>query len=252
MAVAMIKASSDVLEVLDHAEVQGNVLYLRSAQLDRKLYTDTNKVLEAMGGKWNRKQGGHVFESDPSELLCMVRETGEIIDIKKSYQAFYTPPERAAHLVELADIGPGIDVLEPSAGVGNIADELIKTECDLSVIEIRPDSQLTLQKKGYNLIGGDFLVYNERQFSRIVMNPPFTRQQDIDHVTHAWSLLKPGGRLVAIMSSSTVHRENRKAQQFRGLLDYGWYEENEDDAFKASGTTAKTITVVLDKPGDSA
>jgi hypothetical protein len=244
----MIKAAPDVLEVLDHAEIEGNTLYLKCSQLDRKLYTETNKVLEAMGGKWNRKQGGHVFESDPSELLCLVKETGEIIDLKKSYQAFYTPPDLAAHLVELADIGPGIDVLEPSAGIGNIADELIKTGCDLSVIEIRPDSQLILQQKGYNLIGGDFLKYTGQQFYRIVMNPPFTRQQDIDHVTHAWNLLKPSGRLVAIMSASVLFRNDRKTEEFRKILDnYGWHEENEAEAFKASGTMVNTITVVLDK-----
>lgn len=33
--------------------------------LDRSQYVAVNKALETMGGKWNKKQGGHVFTFDP-------------------------------------------------------------------------------------------------------------------------------------------------------------------------------------------
>jgi protein-L-isoaspartate O-methyltransferase len=248
----MVKVSPEVLEVLDRVEVEDNVLYIRGGQLDRKLYTEVNKILELMGGKWNRKQGGHVFEGDPSDALYMVRETEEIIDIKKSFQLFETPPSLAVHLVELAEIRLGMDVLEPSAGRGNIADELAKRGYNVSVIEILPDNQLILENKGHQIVGNDFLKYGRKAFDRIVMNPPFSQQQDIDHVYHAWDLLKPGGRLVAIMSAGTLHRDNRKAQYFRDLLnEYGWSEINPDDAFKVSGTMVRTITVVLNRPAEA-
>jgi hypothetical protein len=33
------------------------------------------------------------------------------------------------------------------------------------------------------------------EFDRVLMNPPFEKQQDIDHVRRAFDHLKPGGRL---------------------------------------------------------
>ena len=41
------------------------------------------------------------------------------------------------------------------------------------------------------------------------MNPPFDRLQDVRHVTHAFSLLAPGGRLVAVMAEGVTYREDR-------------------------------------------
>ncbi|MEQ8349820.1 MAG: hypothetical protein RIB84_01100 [Sneathiellaceae bacterium] len=56
-------------------------------------------------------------------------------------------------------------------------------------------------------------------YDRIVMNPPFDRQRDIDHVMHALRFLKPDGYLVAIMSAGTEFRETRKATSFRALME---------------------------------
>ena len=50
-----MKISNTVLDILGNCEVQDNVLYLPNVQLDRADYTAVNKVLEALGGKWNRK-----------------------------------------------------------------------------------------------------------------------------------------------------------------------------------------------------
>ena len=36
-------------------------------------------------------------------------------------------------------------------------------------------------------------------YDRIIMNPPFSNRQDAEHVRHAYDLLKPNGRIVAIM-----------------------------------------------------
>ena len=49
-----MKINNTVLDVLGNCRVEENVLFL-PANLDRKVYTDVNKVLEALGGKWNRK-----------------------------------------------------------------------------------------------------------------------------------------------------------------------------------------------------
>jgi hypothetical protein len=49
-----MRVEDEVLAVLSRAETNGNALTL-TGRLDRKMYERTNKVLEAAGGKWNRK-----------------------------------------------------------------------------------------------------------------------------------------------------------------------------------------------------
>ena len=46
------------------------------------------------------------------------------------------------------------------------------------------------------------------RFDRVVMNPPFCRGRDLDHVRHALRFVAPGGRLVAIMSAGVAFRED--------------------------------------------
>src|SRR5690349_5257804 len=74
----------------------------------------------------------------------------------------YSTPERLARwMVELADIRPGMRVLEPSAGEGDLADAVRATapSAALDVLEIEPTLQDRLQQKGYRLVGDDALRY---------------------------------------------------------------------------------------------
>ncbi len=57
---SVIRLSSEALRVLESGvEVKGSSLRI-TQQLDRKLYTAVNKVLEALGLKWSRKEKAHV------------------------------------------------------------------------------------------------------------------------------------------------------------------------------------------------
>lgn len=49
---------TNVLEVLKRCTCDGNKLTIPD-QLERKLYQDTNKFLEMLGGKWNRSAKAH-------------------------------------------------------------------------------------------------------------------------------------------------------------------------------------------------
>ena len=51
------------------------------------------------------------------------------------------------------------------------------------------------------------------------MNPPFANGKDVDHIRLAWSMLKPGGRLVAICCEGPFFRDDRKSAEFRDWLD---------------------------------
>lgn len=244
-----MKINNEILNILDSCRVENGVVFLPDVQLDRKTYTDVNKCLESIGGSWNRKVKGHVFNDDPTELFDNLMLTGEITDWKKEFQFFETPKNIVTEMIDWAEIEDNHMVLEPSAGLGAIADQIsIKSRvvcCELNAI-----NKSKLEGKGYKVAADDFLQYNEDGFDRIIMNPPFSKQQDVDHILHAWDLLRAGGILVSIVSESPFFRENKKSVEFRE-----WLEENDADvieldpgAFKESGTMVKTrlIKVVKD------
>ncbi|PCI03422.1 MAG: hypothetical protein COB78_10720 [Hyphomicrobiales bacterium] len=116
-----LQIKQDVLKVLDKSEIDGNQLMLGGGQLDRKLYTDVNKVLVAIGGKWDRSAKAHLFDGDVSEVLEPILETGEYNRIKQDFGQFDSPAGVVDRVIELAEIELDTRVLEPSAGNGNIA-----------------------------------------------------------------------------------------------------------------------------------
>lgn len=152
---------------------------------------------------------------------------------------FVTPKTLAERMVTLADIRPGMKVLEPSAGNGAIA-EVIRTndpEAVLEVIERQHSLCKILELKEFNLVGHDFLECKGK-YDRIIMNPPFENFQDIDHVLHAFGCLKSGGCIVAIMCESAFFRRDKKAVTFREWLD----QLDSASEQLPSGTFSKEIT----------
>lgn len=242
---------NDVLQILSAAKIENKIVTLTCGQLDRKVYEQVANILSILGGKWNKKAGGFVFQSDPTEQVDDVLLTGKVKKPEK-YGFFPTPPELAKQVVELADLKPGHSVLEPEAGSGNLADLAAQVVGKDSVgcFELQAVNVQLLAEKGYQVVNDDFLnITPTPVFDRVIMNPPFERQQDVSHVLHAWEFLKPGGKLVSIMSSSVTFRSDKKSSEFRAFVDeFGVIISNPEGSFKPSGTNVSTITVVLDKP----
>ncbi len=249
------KLSPEVTDILKRSTITADSVTLPPQQLERKLYEDVNKALVNAGGKWNRSAKSHLFKSNPREKLGIGLETGVVIDEKKLYQAFFTPPELAKRLVELADV-KGKTVLEPSAGCGALADECVSQGASkVCCVEINKEFCAELAKKNYtSVIFGDFLEFDHKaghyehyeRFDRIVANPPFTRGSDVKHVRRMLPYLAPEGRLVSIMGG------NRGRPAFTTLLfdivDSGRQyriHDVEDGAFKESGTNVKTIILEI-------
>ena len=90
----------------------------------------------------------------------------------------------------------------------------------------------------------------DNAFDFVIMNPPFARQADIDHVLHAFRFLKPGGVLVSIMSAGVMFREDRKTKAFREFIDdhAGTVERLPSGSFKASGTMVEACVVKMSSP----
>ena len=85
------------------------------------------------------------------------------------------------------------------------------------------------------------------------MNPPFENQADIDHIIHAFDMLKPNGILVSVMAAGVVFRQNKKTVDFRKLIERnkGKIIKLPQDSFAESGTMVNTVIVVLPKNSPS-
>ncbi len=162
---------------------------------------------------------------------------------------FPTPKPIVEQMLDIADIQEGDKVLEPSAGKGDIADAIKEQTDNLDVIELAGDPRKILEAKEHNIVGDDFLQ-QEGSYDKIIMNPPFEKFQDIDHVRHAYDLLNDGGRVVAIMGAG-VNNSRSKAKEFRQWVEDlgGTIEPLPEGSFKSSfrPTGVNTVLVTVDK-----
>jgi hypothetical protein len=170
---------------------------------------------------------------------------------------FPTPRPIIEQMLDAAEIEPMDRVLEPSAGKGDILTAIRQRhpEADLRAIEQNLALQGILTAKGFSDIVtyGDFLEHSG-EYTRIVMNPPFSGGQDMAHIRHAYELLATGGRLVAIASEHGFFASDAKSVAFREWLcslDDAHDEELPDDAFKGVDayrqTGVKTRLLVINK-----
>lgn len=248
-----MRVEDDVLAVLSRAETNGNALVL-TGQLDRRMYERTNKVLEAAGGKWNRKAKAHIFEDEAANRVDQIILSGEVEVPKDEFNFFPSPPAVVARLMELADVSQGMRVLEPSAGKGAIAYACSDAGAAVDCYELMEANFVALA--GDMRLGSvrhmDFLEQApEESYDRVVMNPPFAKQADIKHVLHALRFLKPGGLLVSVMAASVAFRDNKLTQDFRDLIRErgGDIEALPEGAFKASGTMVRSVIVTIPHEG---
>ena len=160
-------------------------------------------------------------------------------------------------MIDAAELKEGMSVLEPSAGWGHIAEMIRDAGVDPEVVELSGDRRELLEAKGFNVVGSDFLE-TSGQYDRILMNPPFSDRRDAQHVQHAYSLLRPGGRLVAIMGEGVFFGQDKKAEAFRNWLEEvgGTSEKLEEGSFLDPSLPVNTGVnarmVVIDKPAGQA
>jgi predicted RNA methylase len=206
----------------------------------------SNKVLEAAGGKWDRKTKTHIFDSDAEERMDQILTTGEVTIPKDEFEFFPTPPAVVERVRALADIRMTMKVLEPSAGLGALIEGM--NQVHILAVEKMPENAQWLRDHAMveTVLQADFLdVEPDPVFDRVIMNPPFSKRQDIKHVMHALKFLKPGGRLVAVMPSSVNFRQDKLTADFRKLITH--MERLPEGSFKSSGTMVGTVIVVIDK-----
>lgn len=178
---------------------------------------------------------------------------------------FPTPPGLAQRMVELARIEKHHEVLEPNAGMGDLVLPILHNHAGAQVMAVEPVAELVeyleLLREKYP---ATLHVFQGRfedvagEVDRIVMNPPFERGQDAEHVMHAVNLLRATsssnrGRLVALMSEGPFYRSDKKSIAFREWLDDQMVDVNEKiegafkgvQAFNQTGVNCRLL--VIDK-----
>lgn len=257
MRIRAIEISDEVADVLRRSTWQGTTLILPAGQLDRKLYQAVDKIITTLGGKWNRSARGHVFGADASAELVAALERGKAVDQKKTFEQFFTPPALADKMAEALALGPDDLVLEPSAGSGRLIDAARKagvSEHEIVAVEIdeRLSASLASRYPNADVIPADFTEVLEftRAPSAVIMNPPFSANQDIEHVRRAFDWLRPGGRLASIMSAHFTFAPDRASLAFRDWLTGlgGDVEILPDATFAESGTNVSAVLITVSKP----
>ena len=248
-----MKLTQDQIEILREWKIEENRFYLQG-QLDRKQYTDINQVLETIGLKWTRWKKAHIVEwlneSELKQAIDDICETGEVETLQetiKKFQFYPTPKEVAEYLVGLADIQENDTILEPSAWLWNIADEIDKKEFKyMQLCEIDELKCIELDNLWYNVHEEDFLEFTPNfKYSKIIANPPFSKSQDVKHILYMYELLDEWGRIVSIASSSIQTREWKLYDELRALNPE--FIELPDGSFKESGTLVNTVIVLINK-----
>lgn len=200
-----------------------------------------------LAAKVAAEKPGAAFEAMREQL----RQGVQVVSVP---QLFPTPSDLVARMLDLADIEEGHSVLEPNAGTGNIVRGIMQLfhleQIKLTAVEIHHGLAATLSA----LLGdaattrcADFLALRAADighFDRIVMNPPFANSQDIAHIEHAVTLLKPGtGRLVAICFNGP-----RQRARLMPLVEHlgGEWQDLPPGTFKDSHTSVNTALLVIE------
>lgn len=249
-------------EVLQKCNVEGNIIRLPQIKLDRNQYLEVKNSLELIGGKWKGgKTQGFVFEEDSTELLAQLA-SGEQRNLKKEFQFFSTPKELAGTMViacfPFVIEGLDVKILEPSAGDGALIKafrEQHGNQFQVDCFELMGLNRSKLIKlDNVKIISDDFIdcAVNGRinnKYDFIIANPPFTKNQDIDHIVCMYKACKPGGIIVTLSSTSWQRGSQKKQEAFKEWLHYLGADITEipAGAFAESGTSIETLMITIRK-----
>lgn len=144
-----------------------------------------------------------VPKRDWRERTVTAEALAQPVTVHAATECHVTPAHIAGRMAALLGELTGVDVLEPSAGTGNLARAVLAAGADpgrLVMVELHCQLAAGLCSIG-PVENRDFLEWtsehSNRRFGRIIMNPPFSRVRA--HMSAARSLLAPAGVLVALV-----------------------------------------------------
>jgi protein-L-isoaspartate O-methyltransferase len=193
-----------------------------------------------------------VKAGDIDALRAQLRAGIQVVSVP---QLFPTPAHVAAEMVELAEIEIGERVLDPEAGTAAILKALPgvvpfgavkQTAVEVVAVEINHALAKALETSGYanKVVCADFLECGDElgKYDVILMNPPFARAIDIEHIKHARKFLNPKGRLVAVCADGP-----RQNEQLRPIAEGsgGMWKVLPPGTFKEEGTMVNSALMLI-------
>jgi hypothetical protein len=252
-----VKFTEAVATILRNSTITESTLKL-PGQLSPENYKAVMKVIAAAGGEWDRKAGCHKFQRDPRAVFAEALGEGSIakpvcaiVDAKKQRQAFYSPAPVVIEVIELVRrymLATPARILEPESGDGRFVRALAEAfpKAAVSLCEIDDIERAKAAEWG-TVLGTDFLAVEPTgDFDLIVMNPPFSKGQDEQHITHARKFLRTGGLLVSVCTPMTGKRATKSSQKFHTEIgQYATRLKLASGSFKVSGTGVETELLIL-------
>ena len=161
-----------------------------------------------------------------------------------------TRPMVADQMMKFTDMKEGDQILEPSAGYGDLADGIVRYNPGVSIdcVELNKERRDTLLEKGYNVVGNDFmLLRSNKKYDWVIAAPTFKDNIDCDHVVKMYDHLALGGKIVSIMSPQWMIGSSDRQVGFRKWISNKRYEIGmlEDNSFMEDGNTVPTLIVKI-------
>ena len=162
---------------------------------------------EGTGGKdMDRARNNVISEWDRARSLYFSQQKKtSVTKAREGADYFATPEPLGLKMVEWGDVREGEDTAEPSAGHGAIA-RWLPTHSRRTMVEPSPvlRSRLALAdvRDSDRIVAGSFEdLAAANKYDVIAMNPPFgtAGRTAVDHLAKAYSHLREGGRVVAII-----------------------------------------------------
>lgn len=257
----------DVIKTLDITQDSESIVL---PEMTVEEYQRAKGVLARLDIVWDRQKQTHIPGNKTFTKWSRYVESGKLPKLNPT-ALFPTPDDvielmlveyfDEAYIEYLQEYRPeSLRVLEPSAGAGAIAKAARAffggAAQTIDTVEYLPENCEALKKEGFTPFNGVFLDYQpDELYDVILMNPPFSLAGDklayMTHVLHALSLLKPEGRLVAILPTGWLSQSNKRIDAFKEVAaKYAAWEGVhiiESGAFKSSGTMVETMALCLDK-----
>lgn len=143
-------------------------------------------------------------------------------------------------------------ILEPSAGTGDLVEgiQALNPTAHIDCIELNKESRDVLVKKGYNVIGNDFLSQTPNPiYDYVIACPTYKDNIDVEHIMHMYKFLKPGGRVISLTHPAwTIQNSERQVKFRKWLTDKSyWIKMLEDNSFVENYKTQPSAIINIYK-----
>lgn len=241
-------------ESLLKCKVDGCVVYLPPiSEGPLENYQEVRKALLNAGAKYKRNT--FVFPNDAQPYIDRL-VSGESVNIKKEFQFFATPADIAQMMISyLPPVADDAKVCEPEAGDGALIKAFHAAYPNIKVdaFEIMDINRKRLESMSNVIIHGeDFLTHCivKDYYDIIIANPPFSNNQDIDHIRKMYDCIKPGGTIITLASPSWTFGSQKKQVEFKEWLDKldVFPKTLPQKSFASSGTNITPVLLQIQKP----